>query len=322
MSLTKAQPWELRLLVAAQEAFQSQARPEINPDSATLRAAYTCCESITYRHSRTFYLASSLLPYAQRRAARALYAFCRVTDDIVDATRQKPEERLKALRRWEYQVMSDQPSYEVHQEVCLAWADTQARFNVPRGYAKQLIDGVRRDLYQTRYRTFDELADYAYGVASTVGLMSMHIVGFRGEDALPYAIRLGVALQLTNILRDVGEDWRNGRCYLPQDELEAFGITEDTFDNQVVDDRWRAFMAFQIDRNRQLYAESNAGIGLLERSGRFSIAAAADLYQAILSDIETHDYDVFTRRAHLGAIAKVRRLPRIWWQSQRAGEPS
>lgn len=316
MSLIQAQPWELRLLGAAQEAFRSQARPEINPHPATLRAAYHCCEAMTYRHSRTFYLASSLLPYEQRLAARALYAFCRVTDDIVDATKQTPEERLKALRRWEYQVMSDHPA--VDQEVCLAWADTQARFNVPRGYAKQLIDGVRRDLYQTRYRTFDELADYAYGVASTVGLMSMHIVGFQGEDALPYAIRLGVALQLTNILRDVGEDWLNGRCYLPQDELEAFGITEETFENQVVDDRWRAFMAFQIDRNRQLYAESEAGIGLLERSGRFSIAAAADLYQAILSDIEAHDYDVFTRRAHLGAIDKVSRLPRIWWQSRRS----
>lgn len=316
MSLIQAQPWELRLLGAAQEAFRSQARPVINPHPATLRAAYHCCEAMTYRHSRTFYLASSLLPYEQRLAARALYAFCRVTDDIVDATKQKPEERLKALRRWEYQVMSDHPA--VDQEVCLAWADTQARFNVPRGYAKQLIDGVRRDLYQTRYRTFDELADYAYGVASTVGLMSMHIVGFQGEDALPYAIRLGVALQLTNILRDVGEDWLNGRCYLPQDELEAFGITEETFENQVVDDRWRAFMAFQIDRNRQLYAESEAGIGLLERSGRFSIAAAADLYQAILSDIEAHDYDVFTRRAHLGAIDKVSRLPRIWWQSRRS----
>jgi 15-cis-phytoene synthase len=318
MSLTQAQPWELRLLVAAQEAFRSQARPVINPHPATLRAAYTCCEAITYRHSRTFYLASSLLPYEQRLAARALYAFCRVTDDIVDATRQKPEERLKALRRWEFQVMSDHPPLD--QEVCLAWADTQARFNVPRGYAKQLIDGVRRDLFQTRYRTFDELADYAYGVASTVGLMSMHIVGFRGEDALPYAIRLGVALQLTNILRDVGEDWRNGRCYLPQDELEAFGITEETFNDQRVDDHWRAFMAFQIDRNRKLYAESRDGIGLLDRSGRFSIAAAADLYQAILNDIEAHDYDVFTRRAHLGAMAKVSRLPRIWWQSRRPGE--
>lgn len=318
MSMIQSQPWELRLLHAAQEAFRSQSRPEINPDRATLRAAYSCCESITYRHSRTFYMASSLLPYEQRLAVRALYAFCRVTDDLADSGRMSTRERLAALRRWEYQVMNDHPPLD--QEVCLAWADAQARFNVPRGYAKQLIDGVRRDLHQTRYQTFDELADYAYGVASTVGLMSMHIVGFQGEDALPYAIRLGVALQLTNILRDVGEDWRNGRCYLPQDELKAFGISEEDFAAQSVDDRWRAFMTFQIARTRQLYAESAPGIALLERSGRFAIAAAADLYQAILSDIEAHDYDVFTRRAHLGAIDKVSRLPRIWWQSRRAGE--
>lgn len=320
MSLIQSQPWELRLLRAAQEAFRSQARPEINPDSATLRAAYTCCEAMTYRHSRTFYLASSLLPYEQRLAVRALYAFCRVTDDLADSGRMSNAQRLAALRRWEYQVMSDHPPLD--QEVCLAWADAQARFNVPRGYAKQLIDGVRRDLHQTRYYTFDELADYAYGVASTVGLMSMHIVGFQGEDALPYAIRLGVALQLTNILRDVGEDWRNGRCYLPQEELEAFGITEETFNSKVVTDHWRAFMAFQIDRNRKLYAESAPGIALLEQTGRFSIAAAADLYQAILVDIETHDYDVFNRRASLSAWEKLRRLPRIWWNSRQAGASS
>lgn len=318
MSLIQSQPWELRLLRAAEEAFRSQSRPGINPDQATLRAAYACCESMTYRHSRTFYMASSLLPYEQRLAARALYAFCRVTDDLVDGGRQSPTERLKGLRRWEYQVMSDHPS--IDNEVCLAWADAQARFNVPRGYAKQLIDGVRRDLHQTRYNTFDELADYAYGVASTVGLMSMHIVGFQGEDALPYAIRLGVALQLTNILRDVGEDWRNGRCYLPQEELDAFGITEETFINQTVDDRWRAFMAFQIARNRQLYDESAPGIALLQPSGRFAIAAAADLYQAILTDIEAHDYDVFSRRASLSTWGKVKRLPGIWWQSRTVGD--
>lgn len=320
MSLIQSQPWEIRLLHVAEEAFRSQARGETQPDSTSLRAAYRCCEAMTYEHSRTFYLASSLLPYEKRLATRALYAFCRVTDDIVDRTTASSTDRLIALRRWEAQVMSDQPPPD--QPVCLAWADAQARFNVPRGYAKQLIDGVARDVYQTRYRTFDELADYAYGVASTVGLMSMHIVGFVGEEALPYAIRLGVALQLTNILRDVGEDWRNGRCYLPQEELAAYGIDEEAFAAQHVDERWRAFMDFQITRNRQLYAESQPGIAMLERSGRFAIAAAADLYQAILTNIETHNYDVFSRRAALSATRKLRRLPRIWWQSRASGVSS
>src|SRR5690606_24962805 len=118
------------------------------------------------------------------------------------------------------------PHPAAHDPVPLAWADTQARYRIPQGYADPLIRGVARDLTQNRYHSFAELADYAYGVASTVGLMSMHIIGFTGRDAVPYAVKLGVALQLTNILRDVGEDWRAGRLYLPLDELAAFGLDE------------------------------------------------------------------------------------------------
>jgi phytoene synthase len=146
----------------------------------------------------------------------------------------------------------------------------------------------------------------------------MHIVGFKGVEAIPYAIRLGVALQMTNILRDIGEDWQNGRVYLPQDELAAFNLSEADIANGRVSNRWREFMAFQIERNRQLYAESHDGIALLHRNGRFAIAAAADLYQAILSDIEAHDYDVFSRRAHIGAMGKLMRLPGIWRRSRKA----
>jgi phytoene synthase len=202
--------------------------------------------------------------------------------------------------------------------VALAWADTQLRFNIPRGYSQQLIRGVSRDLGKTRYGRFDELAEYSYGVASTVGLMAMHIIGFGGEGALPFAVKLGVALQITNILRDVGEDWRAGRLYLPQDELSAFGITEADIERGQVTPEWRAFMRFQIERNRQLYAESIPGIAMLERRGRFSIGAAGELYRAILTDIEQHDYDVFSRRAHVPLAGKVARLPGIWWRSRTA----
>jgi phytoene synthase len=316
MSLIQSPPWEVRLLLAAQEAFHTQTHTEkVKADRPVLLAAYQQCEALTHHHSRTFYMASSLLPREKRLAARALYAFCRVTDDIVDTPGTLPSERLAALRAWQAQVMGDGHTGEG--AVCLAWADAQARFNVPRGYALQLIEGVARDIYQTRYETFDELAEYAYGVASTVGLMAMHIVGFRGEDALPCAIRLGVALQLTNILRDVAEDWRNGRLYLPLEELREFGLTEDDITAGHVDGRWRKFMAFQIDRTRRLYDESMSGIALLDSSGRFGIAAAVELYKAILSDIEAHDYDVFTRRASISTAGKLLRLPGIWWRSRR-----
>ena len=142
--------------------------------------------------------------------------------------------------------------------------------------------------------------------------MAMHIVGFSTVEAVPYAVKLGVALQLTNILRDVGEDWRAGRIYLPQEELEAFGLGEADLQAGRVDDRWRRFMRFQIERNRRLYREAWPGISMLSRDARPAIAAAAGLYRAILEDIERHDMDVFNRRAHLSGWEKLRRLPGTW----------
>jgi phytoene synthase len=219
------------------------------------------------------------------------------------------------LAEWQRHTLA--PTRPINDLIAVAWADTRSRYQIPLRYAEQLIDGVARDLHQTRYQTFADLAPYAYGVASTVGLMSMHIIGFAGPEAIPYAVKLGVALQLTNILRDVGEDWQAGRMYLPQEELEAFGLSEEEFSAGQIDDRWRAFMRFQINRNRQLYAEAWPGIGLLHHDGRFAITAAASFYRAILDDIEAHDYNVFNRRAHLSTWSKLSRLPGIWWQSQR-----
>jgi 15-cis-phytoene synthase len=312
------QSWEVRLLSAASEAFNSQSLPSTtHMNRALLEMAYKQCEKITYRHSRTFHMASSLLPPEKRRGARALYAFCRVTDDIVDDPTQEADQRCVNLEQWRERVMADCPPD--NDLVCLAWADTQMKFNIPIGYARQLIDGCGRDIEQTRYDTFADLAEYSYGVASTVGLMAMHIVGFDGtKEALPYAVRLGVALQLTNILRDVAEDWRNKRVYLPQDELARFGLSDADIERGEVTDDWRAFMAYQVERNRRLYDESIDGIALLNAEGRFAIAAAAELYKAILDDIEAHDYDVFSRRSHIPTPGKIRRLPMIWWRCRRA----
>jgi phytoene synthase len=146
--------------------------------------------------------------------------------------------------------------------------------------------------------------------------MSMHIIGYASTEAVPYAIRLGVALQLTNILRDVGEDWRAGRVYLPQDELAAFGLSEIDLAAGHVDDRWRAFMRFQIDRNRDLYEQARPGIALLNGDGRFAVACAAELYATILDDVEAHDYDVFHRRVRVSGWSQLRRLPGIWWRAR------
>jgi phytoene synthase len=308
--------WEHTLLSLATEARALPASSKtFQVEQGLLDEAYRHCEAITAEHSRSFHLASALLPPAKRRAVRALYAFCRTADDIVDCGSAQRADQLAA---WRSEVLSPVPS--TGDPVALAWTDTRLRFNVPLRYAEQLIDGVARDLVTVRYETFDQLAAYCYGVASTVGLMSMHIIGFAGREALPYAIKLGVALQVTNILRDVADDWRAGRLYLPQADLERFGLAEADIAAATATGQlppgWRAFMRYQIARNRLLYQEALPGLRLLDPDGRFAIGAAAELYAAILEDIEAHDYDVFSRRAHTTAWNKVLRLPLIWWRSR------
>jgi phytoene synthase len=305
--------WENSLQSLAQEAWQSiPTVSEAISDEFLLEQAYAHSKNITAIHSKSFYLASRLLPADKRRAARALYAFCRTADDLVDDS--SDDDPQTALDTWQHSAFSTHPP--ANDLVAVAWADTRTKYEIPQGYGEQLLAGVSRDLEQNRYQTFDDLVTYAYGVASTVGLMSMHIIGFTHPDAVAYAIKLGVALQITNILRDVAEDWQRGRVYLPQEEMNFFGITEDDLDKGIVTDRWRTFMKFQIERARQLYQEAWPGIALLNNDGRFAIAAAAELYQGILDDIERHDYDVFSRRAHVSKWDKLRKLPGIWWRSQ------
>ncbi len=311
MSALYTPAWERHLL---SRAYQARAYPATAPATAradVLARAYAYCDSIAAVHSRSFYMATSLLPTAKRNAVRSLYAFCRITDNIVDTPQGDAHQ---ALARWRRQALSHQPT--LHDPIALAWAETRRRYRIPQLYAEQLIDGVARDLNQKRYQTFEEVAAYAYGVASTVGLMSMHIIGYSGPEAIPHAIKLGVALQLTNILRDVAEDWQMGRVYLPFEELAAYGLSEGDLAAGRVDERWRRFMRFQITRNRRLYAEAWPGIAMLNRDGRVAVAAAGELYRAILDDIEAHDYDVFQRRAHVGSWGKLSRLPGIWWRNR------
>jgi 15-cis-phytoene synthase len=302
--------WENQLLTLAGNVSNPPNRPFFSywAGDASLRKAYRQAEKITSQHSKSFYFASGLLPEEKRFAVRALYAFCRTVDDIVDES--SDGERDAQLDYW--RDMVENASYEDHDLVAAAWADTLTRYHIPRHYALQLIDGVARDLCQTRYQTFDELATYCYGVASTVGLMSMYIVGFKEIDAVLYAIKLGVGLQMTNILRDVGEDYANGRLYLPREELAFYGIQEWDIANGRITDNWRQFMKFQIHRTRRLYDESWPGVKMLERGGQLAIGAASVFYQGILEEIEKRDYDVFSSRASLNTLAKASRLPALW----------
>jgi phytoene synthase len=308
--MTLATNWERQLIEKATitPAYELMA-PLFAYNDDVMEQAYQHCAVITREHSKTFYLSSSLLDTDAQKAARALYAFCRISDDLAD---EEAENRLAKLEAWKRRSLSEHPHRD--DVIPLAWADTRTRYSIPIEYAEQLLEGVAQDLAKTRYANFDELAHYCYGVASTVGLMTMHIIGFSGPEAIPYAVKLGVALQLTNILRDVGEDWQNGRVYLPQDELDAFDLSDEDIAKGQVTENWRDFMQFQIKRNRQLYAEAMPGIAMLGRQGQFAIVASAELYQAILEAIEANDYDVFTKRAHLSKSEKIKRLPGIWWR--------
>jgi phytoene synthase len=269
-----------------------------------VQSCYEYATRITAYHSKSFYLASSLLPKEKRNSVRALYAFCRTTDDIVDMSSGKEDWHLG---KWRSDIQADLIRF--NDPVAIAWADTQLKFNIPSAYAHQLIDGVEMDLNNSRYANFQQLSRYCYGVASTVGLMSMHIIGFKSPKAIPYAIKLGVALQLTNILRDIEEDWERNRIYLPQDEMDAFGIDESYLTNKTNNGRWKQFMKFQIERTRNLYEEAWPGIKMLNKEGQFAIAAAATFYKKILTKIEANNYDVFSHRASLSKWEKLRQIP-------------
>ena len=276
------------------------------PIDVDLIDAYAHCRQVTRDASKSFFLAAALLPTHKRMAVEALYAFARTSDDVVD----EQANPVTALEDW----LSCLHGMTTSQDPVLrAWQDTSTRYALPQALADELLTGVGMDLTISRYRTFDELQLYCYRVASVIGLISMHIIGHE-TDAEPYAIQLGTALQLTNILRDVGEDAARGRIYLPLEDLERFGLCEDDILNGIQDQRFRALMFWEIERAEHLYQASWPGIRLLHHDGQFAVAAAALLYRAILPKIVANDFDVFSRRAFVSTGEKLLMLPRIWFR--------
>ncbi len=305
--------WEHQLIILAGAFHLPVQVPAMAPrtSSPEMRRAYELCAQAAKVGSKSFYLATSLLPAEKRDAVRVLYAFCRTVDDIVDGDIEGDKEQQLAY--WRHVVHGHIPPAQ-DDPIALAWVDVLSGFHIPARYAEQLIDGVARDMVQTSYETFEDLSTYCYGVASTVGLMSMYIIGFRSTEALRYAINLGVALQLTNILRDVGEDQRNGRIYLPAKDLRDFGISAQDLADGKVTPRWIEFMKYQVFRVRDIYAEADLGIRYLDQDGQLAVAAASNFYSGILDQIEANGFDVFSRRASLNAWEKIKRVPALAWK--------
>lgn len=270
-------------------------------------ADWARCAEVMSRHGRTFWFASRFLPQEKRRAAQAAYAFCRIGDDIVDRAMEGVPlaEVRSALDRWKHQL--DRPT----DPVAVAFMAVRAEYGIPRETVLDLFEGLEMDLAPARFPTWDALERYCYHVAGTVGLIVAPILGCRDEGALPHAVQLGNAMQLTNILRDVAEDAAMGRLYLPLDDLQRFGVDpESVFAVQPVGD-FQGLMRFEIARARALYAASRDGVPALDLSGQVATLASGHLYARILDQIEEQEYDVFRGRAHVSTSRKLRQLPAV-----------
>ncbi|ACK69609.1 Squalene/phytoene synthase [Gloeothece citriformis PCC 7424] len=298
-----------------------------NPPLASLDEAYELCRQITEKYSKTFYLGTLLMPPEKRQAIWAIYVWCRRTDELVDGPQAKlttPE----TLDNWEKHLESVFAGHPLD-DADVALVDTLKRFPMDIQPFRDMIAGQRMDLYRSRYETFEELQLYCYRVAGTVGLMSSAVLGIdeRYRTApweknqplyIPQqeAIALGIANQLTNILRDVGEDAGRGRIYLPLEDLDLFNYSQEDLFNGVIDERWRELMRFQIQRARKYYTEAERGIRALNADSRWPVWAALMLYQGILDVIEMNDYDVFNQRAFVPTAKKMLYLPIAWLRAQ------
>ena len=270
------------------------------------------CRQIVRTHARTFWLASHFLSPEKRRSAYALYAFCRVADDLVDlgsaGSPAVTAMRLDEYRRQLRDSLDGRPSGPVFRELHRA----VRLHDVPADVLHELLEGIARDCVPARYATWPELYRYCEGVASTVGEMCTYVFGVAGGEevrrtALTHARILGIAMQLTNILRDVGEDARKGRCYLPDDDLARFALRREDVLRGVrpSDPRWRGLMTFEIARARALYQAATPGIALLAPDSQRCAMACAIGYSGILGAIEAIGYDTFATRARLGLGARA-----------------
>jgi 15-cis-phytoene synthase len=283
------------------------------------------CQRIAARHARTFYMASRLLPERKRRAAFAVYATCRTADDIVDAGVTRRLEALDSLHRFRddaFRALRRRAEQPILRELSRAWH----AFDMPDEPLHELFDGLEQDLHEFEYRTWSSLESYCQGVAGSVGEMCCAIFGVaadvpaRGSQIVNSARTLGVAMQLTNILRDVGEDAKRGRCYLPTLELERHGLDRASILSGVVtrnSDAWRGFMRFQISRARALYTQAMSGIPLLQLDSQRCALACATGYEKILDAIEDAGFDTLSRRVSASRLT----LLAVAWRSWRGQVP-
>ena len=291
-----------------------------------LEKAYKYCESVTKTHAKSFYFAAKFLPKHKRKAVYPIYAFCRHVDDAIDEIGDGDEATaIQVVEDWKLRLNAvykqDNEGQTTNDEgqnrVLLAWQDLLKTYKIPQNLPLELMQGVVMDTRIKRYETFDELYVYCYRVASTVGLMASEIFGYTDEKTLEYAEALGIAMQLTNILRDVKEDAAMNRIYLPQEDLRKFNVSEKQIFDGEFDKNFVELMKFQINRAKNYYATAEKGIALLAKDTRFTVLLAARIYGQILHKIEQQNYNVFLKRAHTTTTQKMFSVPKIWLEAKK-----
>jgi len=278
-------------------------------------AAFQHAKKLTSHYAKSFYFSARILPESKRWATYALYGFCRYADNLIDNPRSRTlDELLMEVDFLEKELQIAYRTGESEHPVVKPFIIVARKYGIPIDYPLDLLKGVKMDLQNTRYETFEDLYVFCYRVAGVVGLMMTHVLGYKDKKAFEYAEKLGIAMQLTNILRDVKEDKEMGRIYLPQEDLRRFGITDDDIMNERMDTKMHRMMQFQVDRARRYYVESDPGVEMLERESQFAIYSASKIYAGILLKIETQDYNPFLGRVFVPQFKKLRiLLNEIFW---------
>jgi phytoene synthase len=281
----------------------------MDPD---LRASYLECKRLNSLHGKTYYLATLLLPPAKRPFVHALYGFARYADEIVDdlASILTEEEKANSLKEWGDGVLADIRSGKSKDHVGSALVDTVKRFNIPIAHIEAFLNSMKMDLTITEYHSYEDLCEYVYGSAAVIGLQMVAVLGTNSDtdikEANIAAEKLGIAFQLANFIRDVGEDLDRGRIYLPITELQAHGVTREMLENRIVTPQIKSALKEQIRRVRILKEESATGIKLLSADSRSCIEAASELYCGIVDEVEKINYEIFTKRAKTSTLRRVK----------------
>jgi phytoene synthase len=277
----------------------------LDPD---LRASYAECKRLNALHGKTYFLATLLLPKAKRPFVHALYGFARYADEIVDdlASQLTVEEKAKELNTWGNTVLSDLKKGKSQDAVGRALIDTVRRFDIPHEYFEAFLHSMEMDLTVQEYQTYEDLMEYVYGSAAVIGLQMVPILGPLHADAFESAKTLGIAFQLANFIRDVGEDLDRSRVYLPKKELQEFGVDRKMLEARVLTPEIVEALKFQIARVKRLQLEAAPGINLLEPTSRPCIEAASTLYCGIVEEVEKIDYDIFNKRAKTSTGRRLR----------------